>query len=233
MSSTSPASSGLFPLTPLFALFISDANAAPADALSRLLSPLLASVGTTRDDAPFFNAEEEMKLSVLLGFAQDSTSALRSGANGALSPIARIRRLAEGALYTFEAAAHANAKTAALGTSLLAAGMTETSAVAFGNVWTAGSAAAVVRLRARPFAPLVLSSSSVRVSLGVGSSASTGGREARATLDLALTGTAGGGGGGGGGRSKDQVVSLELSAMEVNALLERLDAIQSQVDSLA
>ena len=230
MSSTSPSSSGLFPYTPLFALFISDVNSAPADALPRLLTPLLASVGKQRDDTPFFDAVEETALTVLLGFAQDSTSAFSSGANGSLSPIARTRRLAEGALYTFEAAAHANAKTAALGSALLAAGMTETSAVAFGNVWAAGSAAVVVRLRARPFAPLVLTSSSVRVSLGIGSSASTGGREARATLDLALTGSAVG---GGGGKLQDQVVSLELSAVEVGALLERLDAIQAQVDSLA
>ena len=129
-------------------------------------------------------------------------------------------------LKQLEAAAFANAKTAAFGEALLGAGATERVALAFANAWTAESAAAVTRLRGRPFgAPLVLAASSFRVALGVGSSAATGGAEARATLDLALARARGGDG-------VEEVLSLSFDRAGLDALLEKLDLIQSQVDSL-
>lgn len=230
MASSSP----LFPSTPLFALFVEDANAAHADALARLITPLLASLGvvasssssSSSSSSPFFSAAEEAVLAVVLGFAANAACSTL----GAFSPAARVRRLVEGSLYTLETAAHANSKTAVFGAALLGAGMTEAAAVAFGNVWTAGSGAAVLRLRAKPFAPLVLAGSAVRVALQVGGSGDAmGGRESRATFDLALSSNANANANADG----DEVLSLELSMTEVGALLERLDAIQAQVDSLA
>ncbi len=229
-AAAAPAS-GLFPATPLFQSFISDANAASSEALSKMLNPLLSSVGlsgSSRGNLPFFNLAEEEALAEMLGFAADKASAVRSGADGAIPPIARVRRLAEGALYVFETAAHANCKTAVLGTALLEAGMSENAAVAFGNAWNAGSANTVSRLRTRPFgAPLVLTGSTMRVALAVGSTAFTAGREARATLDLALARSSAPAG------EVEDVLSLDLNAEEVAGVLERLDAIQAQLDSLA
>jgi hypothetical protein len=127
--------------------------------------------------------------------------------------------------------------------------------VQFGQVWTAESAALVNRLRARPLgAPLVLLSAAHRVSLGIGSSAATRVKDTTATLDLtvgdahaaavsgALAGgnaaaaaaaAAGGAAAAPSGSTGTSVLSFEFSRAELAGFLERLDALQAQIDSLS
>jgi hypothetical protein len=216
----------IFPPTPALALLVADLNDA-SPSLSLLLGRLLSSLGA-RASGRFFTDAEEAQLAGVLGFAREGEDPAL-GARGAEPALARVRRVVEGAAYLFETAAFANLKTAAFGEALLGAGVSEAAAVAFGNAWTAGSAAAVGRLRARPFgAPLVLAASSFRVALGVGSSAATDVRDTTAVLDLALARA-----GAGADAPAQEVVSLELGRAELAGFLEKLDAIQSQLDSLS
>ena len=145
----------------------------------------------------------------------------------------------EGSAYLFETAAYFNLKTAAFGAALLQLGVLEAHAVAFGAVWTAGSAAVINRLMAAPLgAPLVLLGSSYRVALRVGSSAFTGVQDATAVLDLSLgrprhARTAAELEAGAAEGSGEEVVSLELDRAALAGLLERLDAVQLQLDTLS
>ena len=184
--------------------------------LQKVLQRVLACVGTS---ARGFTEAEEEQLAALLPAAP-------TGGAGAPSPGATIRVLLEGAAYLLETAAFHNLKTAALGQALLQSGLGEAQAVMFGAVWTAGSAAVVTRLRSRPLgAPLVLQGSSYRVALGLGSTAGTDLRETSAVIDLELA----------EGASADigrEVLSLELGRAGLADLLAKLDAIQTQVDSL-
>ena len=184
--------------------------------LQRVLQRVLACVGTP---AQGFSEAEEEQLAALL-------PAPAAGASAA-SPAASARVLLEGCAYLLETAAFHNLKTAALGQALLQCGLSEAQAVVFGGVWTAGSAAVVTRLRARPLgAPLVLLGSSHRVALGLGSSAGTDLRETSAVIDLELAQ------GGAAAGAQREVLSLEMDRAGLADLLAKLDAIQSQVDSL-
>ena len=99
-----------------------------------------------------------------------------------------------------------------------------------GNAWTSASAAAVNRLRSRALgAPLVLSSFSHRLSLGLGATGMTAGRESTAVLDLALSRA----NAKKDGSSVEEVISVELDRAALAGFLERLDAIQQQLDSLS
>jgi hypothetical protein len=185
--------------------------------LQRVLQRVLASVGTP---APGFTEAEEEQLAALL-------PPPAAGASAA-SPAAVARVLLEGCAYLLETAAFYNLKTAALGQALLQCGLSEAQAVVFGGVWTAGSAAVVTRLRARPLgAPLVLLGSSYRVALALGSTAGTDLRETSAVLDLELAQ-----GGAAAAGAQREVLSLEMDRAGLADLLAKLDAIQSQVDSL-
>lgn len=150
---------------------------------------------------------------------------------------AAARALVEGSAYLFETAAYYNMKTAAFGSALLQLGLPEAHAVAFGSVWTAGSGAAISRLKAAPLgAPLVLLGSSYRVALRVGSSAFTGVADATAVLDLALGRPRHAplrGDDAGAGGAAEEVVSIELDRAALAGLLERLDAVQLQLDTLS
>ena len=186
--------------------------------LQRVLQRVLACVGTA---AQGFSEAEEEQLAALL-----PPAAAEAGASAA-SPAAAARVLLEGCAYLLETAAFHNLKTAALGQALLQCGLSEAQAVVFGGVWTAGSAAVVTRLRARPLgAPLVLLGSSHRVALGLGSSAGTDLRETSAVIDLELAQ------GGAAAGAQREVLSLEMDRAGLADLLAKLDAIQSQVDSL-
>lgn len=183
-----------------------------------MLQRVLASVGTP---APAFTEAEEEQLAALL------PPPPAAGASAA-SPAAVARVLLEGCAYLLETAAFYNLKTAALGQALLQCGLSEAQAVVFGGVWTAGSAAVVTRLRARPLgAPLVLLGSSYRVALALGSTAGTDLRETSAVLDLELAQ-----GGAAAAGAQREVLSLEMDRAGLADLLAKLDAIQSQVDSL-
>ena len=138
--------------------------------------------------------------------------------------------MVEGCAYLLETAAFHNMKTATFGQALLQIGLSEALAVAFGNVWTASSAATVNRLRSKPFgAPLMLSGTSHRLSLGLGSSAATRLNEATVVLDLALVRTSS----ASASHSVEEVLSLELDRAALAGLQEQLDAVQSQLDSLS
>ena len=223
-------SSPIFPATPALTALVSDLNAASSQALPLLLTKVLSLIGARSgaDSGRFFSDAEEVQLASVLGFSREGEDPALAPASGGEPALARVRRVVDGAAYLLETAAFSNAKTAAFGEALLAAGLGETTAVAFANAWTAGSAAAIGRLRARPFgAPLVLAASTFRVALGVGSSAETDVRKTSAVLDLALAGSAE------VGADVEDVVSLEFNRTELLGFLERLDAIQAQVDSLS
>ncbi len=186
--------------------------------LQRVLQRVLACVGTP---ARGFSEEEEEQLAALL------PQGAEGGGAGAASPAAAARVLLEGCAYLLETAAFHNLKSAALGQALLQCGLSEAQAVVFGGVWTAGSAGVVTRLKSRPLgAPLVLLGSSHRVALRLGSTAGTDLRETSAVIDLELAE------GGAAAGARREVVSLEMDRAGLADLLAKLDAIQSQVDSL-
>jgi hypothetical protein len=219
-------SAPLFPPTPALASLVRDLNS--ASSLPPLLAKLLSLIGVRAGGDRFFTDPEEAQLSTVLGFSREGDDALLAPESGGEPALARVRRVVEGAAYLFETAAFANLKTAAFGEALLAAGLNEATAVAFATAWTAGSAAAIGRLRSRPFgAPLILSASSFRVALGIGSSAETDVRETSAVLDLALSRSAD------VSTKVDDVVSVEFNRAQLLGFLEKLDAIQAQVDSLS
>ncbi len=180
-----------------------------------MLQRVLSCVGTPA--ASFTEAEELQLAAVLPGGSEAGSGSSSSSA---------VRTLLEGCAYLLETAAFHNLKTAAFGQALLQSGVSEERAVVFGGVWTAGSAAVVARLRARPLgAPLVLQGSSYRVALSLGSTAATDLRETGAVLELELAQ-------GAAAVQGREVLSLEMGRAELAELLSKLDAIQAQVDSL-
>ena len=188
--------------------------------LQRVLQRVLAAVGS---GAPAFSEEEEQQLAGLV-----AGGAAPAGGAGAPSAAHAVRVLLEGCAYLFETAAFHNLKTAAFGQALLQAGLGEAQAVVFGGVWTAGSAAVVNRLKARPLgAPRVLQATSYRVALSLGSTAATDLRETTAVVDFELADSL-----AEGAAAAREVVSVEMGREGMVDLLAKLDAIQSQIDSL-
>ena len=132
--------------------------------------------------------------------------------------------------FIFEQAAYATTAPEKLRSELLAAGVDEAPAELFATVWKGGAAECIRQLKERPaLAPLHLAG--VDWQLGVATATSTGGRtqEARSTLELSLAPPAGAREGGGAAAS----VQLGLGQAEALAMLDRLDAVQGQMDQLA
>jgi hypothetical protein len=208
----------VFPQHELLKHFIVCLNgpAGSSPSFPAFLQRVLAQLGAS---SPYFSAGEEAQLGGLLGVPEGG------GDEPTREEVVRV--LVEGMAYIYETAAFHNLKTVALGKELLEMGVAQAQAVAMGTAWTAASAAAVNRLRAKPLgAPLVLQATSSRVALGLGSSA--GGadqRDASVALDLALGKAAGG--------PPTEVVTVQLGREELAGLLERLDAIVAQTDSLS
>ena len=208
----------IFPPNQLLNTLVAHLNALPlaGPSFAQFLDRLLSQLGAP---GRLFTPAEEAQLGALLGVPADP-------APGGSSAEEAVRVIVEGVTYLFETAAFHNLKTAAFGRELLELGVAQAQAVALGSAWTAASAAAVNRLRARPLgAPLVLQASSCRVSLGLGSSAAAAARDASVALDLALGRAAGG--------APEEVLTVELGREELAGLLERLDAVVSQTDSLS
>jgi hypothetical protein len=207
----------IFPPHERLRLLISHLNgpAGASPSFPAFLQRVLSQLGSP---GPYFSASQEEDLRALL---------LGAPAGGEASAEEAVRVLVEGVAYIYETAAFHNLKTVALGKELLEMGVAQAQAVAMGTAWTAASAAAVSRLKSKPFgAPLVLQATSSRVALGLASSA--GGadqRDASVALDLALGAAAGG--------PPSEVLSVQLGREELAGLLERLDAIVAQTDSLS
>jgi hypothetical protein len=191
----------------------------PAPALPKL-SLALARVATHVVGCPAgaraFSDDEEAQLVALLGLADGAALVL----------------VLEGAAFIYETAALHGLKSAALGQALLAAGLAEAAAVAVVGVWSAHSAAMLARLRARAHgAPQQLHGSSWRVGLALGRAGMAGAagaaaqaahREAGATLELLL---------GPADAPPSRSLTLEFDKPSLLSLLERLDAVQAQLDS--
>lgn len=210
----------IFPPHERLKLLISHLNgpAGLSPSFPAFLQRVLSHVGAP---GPYFSAAEEAQLGALLGVPEGG------GGGGEAGREEVVRVLVEGVAYIYETAAFHNLKTVALGKELLEMGVAQAQAVAMGTAWTGVSAAAVNRLKAKPFgAPLVLQATSSRVALGLASSA--GGadqRDASVALDLALGPAAGG--------PPTEVLTVQLGREELSGLLERLDAIVAQTDSLS
>ena len=208
----------IFPPHERLKLLISHLNgpAGSSPSFPAFLQRVLSHLGAP---GPYFSAAEEAQLGALLGVPE--------GGGGEAGREEVVRVLVEGVAYIYETAAFHNLKTVALGKELLEMGVAQAQAVAMGTAWTGTSAAAVNRLKAKPFgAPLVLQATSSRVALGLASSA--GGadqRDASVALDLALGLAAGG--------PPTEVLTVQLGREELSGLLERLDAIVAQTDSLS
>ena len=196
--------------------------------MQKVLQRLLSSIGSLGSPQGF-TAPEEAQLCDLL--QQQGEGGSGSSGSSAPSPAHTVRVVLEGCAYLLETAAFHNLKTAAFGQALLQAGLREEQAVVFGNAWTAGSAAVVTRLKSRPLgSPLVLQGSSYRVALSLGSTAGTDTRETTAVLDLELADVLGEQ--GAPTDLKREVLSIELGREGMADLLAKLDAIQTQMDSL-
>lgn len=221
-----------FPATDKLAELVAVINRVTSDKFLLMLTKILNSLGASA--GPVFGPEEERQLAALFGLGAPADAGSDGSSSGPSQGdgVHDIRTLVEGCTYLLETAAFHNMKTATFGQALLQMGVAEAQAVAIGNVWTAASGAAVNRLRGKPLgAPYVLQGSSYRLNLGIGSSAATGLRETSAVLDLALGHAAGGG--AAPAPPPSEVLSVELDRAALAGLLERLDAIQAQVDSLS
>ena len=205
----------LFAPTKRLRALVAALNGVPAEALPKLSLALTRLATTVVGGAPgarAFGDEEEAQLVPLLGLADAQALVL----------------VLEGAAFLYETAAQHNLKSAALGQALLAAGMAEAAAVCVVQVWGANSAQMMARLRARAHgAPQLLHGSSWRVGLalgGAGGAAAAHRREAGASLELLL---------GPADAPPARSLTLEFDRPQLLALLERLDAVQMQLDSLA
>ena len=220
MSVAQPAAPLFEPTRRLRAL-LATLSAVPAAALPKL-SLALTRVATHVVGCPAgaraFSDDEEAQLVALLGLADGAALVL----------------VLEGAAFVYETAALHGLKSAALGQALLAAGLSEAAAVAVVGVWTANSAAMLARLRARAHgAPQQLHGSSWRVGLALGRSGLAGAagaaaqaahREAGATLELLL---------GPADAPPARSLTLEFDRPALLGLLEKLDAVQAQLDSIS
>jgi hypothetical protein len=185
-------------------------------AFPAFLQRVLSSLG---GGGPIFSATEEVQLGALLGVPEGG------GEEASREEVVRV--LVEGVAYLYETAAFHSLKTVAFGKELLEMGVAQAQAVAMGTAWTAASAATIGRLKAKPLgAPFVLQATSSRVALGLGSSVGGAGqRDASVALDFALGKAAGG--------PPEEVLTVQLGREELAGLLERLDAIVAQTDSLS
>jgi len=207
-----------FEQTRRFRALLAALSAVPAEALPKLslaLTRVATQVVGGAAGARAFSDEEEAQLVALLGLADGAALVL----------------VLEGAAFVYETAALHGLKSAALGQALLAAGLSEAAAVAVVGVWTANSAAMLARLRARAHgAPQQLLGSGWRVGLPLGraglggAAAQAAHREAGATLELLL---------GPADAPPVRSLTLEFDRPALLGLLERLDAVQAQLDSLS
>jgi hypothetical protein len=226
----------LFPETRRFKSFISLLNSISSEALPKLQLALTkvavtvvgASTGST-SGLRAFTDEEEVQLVSL--FSLPSRSELLT--------------LLEGSAFIFETAALHNLKSAAIGQALLSAGVSEAAAVSVVGVWSAESSNILNRLRAMSKdagAPQQLLGSTWRISLGLGHSGQVSGTAAQAgrengaglaAFELTLGSSNNSVGPSEGDTSTRRTVTLDMDKMQLLNLLEKLDAIQAQLDIIS
>jgi len=226
----------LFPETRRLKTFISLLNSISSEALPKLQLALTkvavtvvgASAGSI-SGLRAFTDEEEVQLVLL--FSLPSRSELLT--------------LLEGSALIFETAALHNLKSAALGQALLSAGVSEAAAVSVVGVWSAESPNILNRLRAMSKdagAPQQLLGSTWRISLGLGHSGQVSGTAAQAgrengaglaAFELTLGSSNNSVGPSEGDTSIRRTVTLDMDKTQLLNLLEKLDAIQAQLDIIS
>jgi len=226
----------LFPETRRFKTFISLLNSISSEALPKLQLALTkvavtvvgASASSTSGLRAFTDEEEAQLVSL---FSLPSRSELLI--------------LLEGSAFIFETAALHNLKSASLGQALLSAGVSEAAAVSVVGVWSAESPNILNRLRAMSKdagAPQQLLGSTWRISLGLGHSGQVSGTAAQAgrengaglaAFELTLGSSNNCAGPSEGDSSTRRTVTLDMDKTQLLNLLEKLDAIQAQLDIIS
>jgi len=226
----------LFPETRRFKTFISLLNSISSEALPKLQLALTkvavtvvgASASSTSGLRAFTDEEEAQLVSL---FSLPSRSELLI--------------LLEGSAFIFETAALHNLKSASLGQALLSAGVSEAAAVSVVGVWSAESSNILNRLRAKSKdagAPQQLLGSTWRISLGLGHSGQVSGTAAQAgrengaglaAFELTLGSSNNCAGPSEGDTSTRRTVTLDMDKTQLLNLLEKLDAIQAQLDIIS
>jgi hypothetical protein len=226
----------LFPETRRFKSFISLLNSISSEALPKLQLALtkvaVTVVGASASSTSglrAFTDEEEVQLVSLFSLPSRS----------------ELLILLEGSAFIFETAALHNLKSASLGQALLSAGVSEAAAVSVVGVWSAESSNILNRLRAMSKdagAPQQLLGSTWRISLGLGHSgqvfgtAAQAGRENGAGLaafELTLGSSNNCAGPSEDDTSTRRTVTLDMDKAQLLNLLEKLDAIQAQLDVIS
>ena len=126
--------------------------------------------GVARQADAIFSPEEEAQLQSLL--ALDGS---------------KLSTILEGCSYILEQAAYHQTSASSLSKQLVAAGVQEAQAAAFGRVWKGEGAALVAKLRARSMgAPMVLNAAKWELHLQLGQSGLSRAKDARAMFELDL-----------------------------------------------
>ena len=221
----------LFPETRRFKTFVLLLNSISSDALPKFqlaLTKVSVSVVGSSVGSRAFTDEEEVQLVSLFSLSSRSDLLI----------------LLEGSAFILETAALHNLKSAALGQALLSAGVSEAAAVSVVGVWSAESPNILNRLRAKSKeagAPQQLLGSSWRISLGLGHAGQVSGTAAQAGREMGaglaafeLTlGSSNVGSGPSEETIKRRAVTLDMDKTQLLNLLEKLDAIQAQLDVIS
>ena len=126
--------------------------------------------GVARQADAIFSPEEEAQLQSLL--ALDGS---------------KLSTILEGCSYILEQAAYHQTSASSLSKQLVAAGVQEAQAAAFGRVWKGEGAALVAKLRTRSMgAPMVLNAAKWELHLQLGQSGLSRAKDARAMFELDL-----------------------------------------------
>ena len=126
--------------------------------------------GVARQAGAIFSPEEEAQLQSLL--ALDGS---------------KLSTILEGCSYILEQAAYHQTSASSLSKQLVAAGVQEAQAAAFGRVWKGEGAALVAKLRTRSMgAPMVLNAAKWELHLQLGQSGLSRAKDARAMFELDL-----------------------------------------------
>ena len=206
----SATAEAMFNVTSRFREAVTLVNSVANDKFPLLLARIIGKVGIKAD--AIFSPEEEAQLQSLL--ALDGS---------------KLSTILEGCSYILEQAAYHQTSASSLSKQLVAAGVQEAQAAAFGRVWKGEGAALVAKLRARSMgAPMVLNAAKWELHLQLGQSGLSRAKDARAMFELDLRDAS-----NVEDTSKADNFMLEFSHDQLYDFFQKIERVQQQLDSLS